>query len=98
LCGLAMGSVDPVDEAATLLVLEVSDEDEDEVDRCPDAHAPKSEEREEAGADLADIKAVDAKDADEKAKQECGETELRRYGDRRSGIGILHGHVRFPSL
>jgi hypothetical protein len=59
-------------------VTERSDDDHDEIDQRPDAEAPKREQLKNSSANLAGVKTMYAKEAEEEAQQSRRENALLR--------------------
>src|SRR5690606_1029178 len=66
---LAVSDSGPLGQLVALLIGEGADGDHDQVDQRPDAQAAEGDDLQDAGADLADVEAVDAKHAEEEAQQ-----------------------------
>ena len=80
-----------------LLVALLVRQNEDEVNECPDTHAPEGEQLEQSGTDLAQIEAVDAEYADEQGEQPGHQEGLVAYSvsaqHRAAGIGCRGSRI-----
>ena len=70
-----MGGLAVLDEAAAL-VGEATDDDHDQVNDPPDAEATTGQKHQDARADFADVKTVDAEGPEKEAEQKGGDETL----------------------
>ena len=78
--------IDPNNDASALLVFERTDNDENEINKRPDAQAAQRDYLKYSGSNLADIKPVHSEYPKEPAQQQGGETALGT-GARRPHAG-----------
>ena len=78
----------PNDDRQSFGILEPAATDDDEVDERPEAEAAKREYHQYARADLADIKTMDAKRAEEKAQDGGRKAAFRAGAGRRVVDGM----------
>lgn len=75
----AMRKLLDVNDLVAVTVLEIARHDHHEVIECPESKTAECDELCDAAADLANVKAVYAKNAEEETKQRCCPVFLVRY-------------------
>jgi hypothetical protein len=81
--GAAFFKSSPLRDLVAVAIGEGAANDHDEINQCPDAEPAGSQQLDDAGADFAGVKPVDAEVAEEKAKEECGQDSFVAHDFRK---------------